>query len=64
MLRGSRVLGAVVPGLVVAEPASAQERAVGLALRGGGFNSQFDVTWSAGVSYRLPFGSRSAHASR
>jgi hypothetical protein len=34
----------------------------------GGLSSfdktQFDVTWSAGLSYRLPFGTRSARASR
>src|SRR5215211_4131134 len=39
MLRRTGVLGAVVLGLVVVAPASAQDRAVGLALRGGGFNS-------------------------
>jgi hypothetical protein len=39
MLRRTRVLGAVVFGLVLVAPVNAQERAVGLTLRGGGFNS-------------------------
>lgn len=38
MSRQARILGALMIGLVVAQPAAAQEKAVSVTVRGGGFN--------------------------
>jgi hypothetical protein len=42
--RHAAVLGVVLAGLALAEPAAAQDRGVRLAVRGGGFNGLADVT--------------------
>lgn len=39
----ARVLGAMVLGLALGQPASAQEKGVGISVRGGGFNSLTDL---------------------
>ena len=43
MMRSMRTLGALVLGLVVAQPVMAQDRAVNFSVRGGGFNGLADL---------------------
>jgi hypothetical protein len=47
-----QVLGALVVGLAVAQPVSAQDKAVGIAVRGGGFNSVTDLNEAGTADFR------------
>jgi len=47
-----KVLSALMLGLVVAQPAVAQEKGIGVALRGGGFNSITDLDEAGTADFR------------